>query len=61
MTRQEIEEQYGQTWDTTELQRDFTVKGFLAPYVVVNRKSDGKLGSLTFQHMPRFYFNFVED
>jgi hypothetical protein len=29
--------------------------------VVVKRKSDGVVGSLEFQHHPRFYFNFAED
>ena len=33
----------------------------IIPYVVVKRKSDGKKGSLEFQHYPRFYFNFKED
>ena len=32
--------------------------GFMAPYVVVRRKSDGQRGSLMFQHDPRFYFSF---
>jgi hypothetical protein len=49
------------TWDTTELQKDFTVHSFLAPFVVVTRKSDGKKGTLEFKHSPRVYFNFVVD
>jgi len=52
---------YGQVWDTQELQQDFEVQGFLAPFVVVKRKSDGVVGSLLFQHMPRFYFEFTPD
>jgi hypothetical protein len=47
-----------QTWDTAELQRDFTVVGFAAPYVVVVRKSDNVKGVLEFTHSPRVYFNF---
>lgn len=50
-----------QHWDTAELQRDFDVIGFLAPYVVVRRKSDGQRGSLEFTHHPRTYFNWVPD
>jgi hypothetical protein len=50
-----------QTWDTAGLQRDFTVKGFLAPFVVVVRKVDGKLGSLEFQASPRIYHSWKED
>ena len=50
-----------QTWDTAALQRDFTVRGFAAPYVVVVRKSDGVTGTLQFTHAPRVYFDFVAD
>ena len=56
--RAELEARFGQVWDTAELQRDFDVIGFMAPFVVAIRKSDGVKGSLEFQHNPRFYFNF---
>lgn len=51
----------GQRWDTGQLRAEFEVLGFLAPFVVVRRKSDGARGCLEFTHSPRFYFNFVED
>lgn len=54
-------EPQGQTWDTAQLQEDFTVEGFSAPFVVVRRKSDGKRGTLEFKHSPRIYFDFRED
>jgi len=57
-SREALEDQYGQVWDTSQLQKDFDVRGFAAPFVVVTRKSDGERGSLTFQHDPRFYFGF---
>jgi hypothetical protein len=47
-----------QTWDTAELQRDFEVLGFSAPFVVVKRRSDGQRGVLEFKHSPRVYFDF---
>jgi hypothetical protein len=50
----------GPTWDTEKMQEEFTVIGFLAPYVVVIRKADGVKGSLQFRHHPRVYFNFEE-
>jgi hypothetical protein len=53
-----LEAQYGQIWSTAELSEDFEVIGFMAPLVAVRRRSDGKKGSLEFQHQPRFYFNF---
>lgn len=59
--RAALEQQWGQVWDTTELQRDFTVRAFAAPFVVVTRKSDGVQGTLEFQGRPRFYFSFAAD
>lgn len=57
-SREALQAQHGQVWDTNELRRDFDVLGFAAPLVVVCRKSDGVRGSLEFQHNPRFYFSF---
>lgn len=57
-SREALEAEHGQVWDTDELQKDFTVNGFLAPFVSVTRKSDGAKGVLMFQHGPRFYFGF---
>jgi hypothetical protein len=46
---------------TDELRAEYDVLGFLAPIVVVRRKSDGVKGSMEFTHNPRFYFNFQPD
>jgi hypothetical protein len=59
--RTALEAQHGQVWDTAELARDFGVEGFMAPFVVVRRKADGVVGSLMFQHHPRYYFDWVQD
>lgn len=59
--REILEQRYGKVWTTSEMSEEFTVTGFAAPFAVVRRKSDGVVGSLEFQHSPRFYFNFVED
>ena len=59
--RTRLEAQYGRVWDADQLSADFEVLGFIAPYLVVRRKSDSRKGSLEFQHHPRFYFNFVLD
>jgi hypothetical protein len=48
----------GQTWTTEQLQADFEVTGFAAPFVVVRCKSDGAAGSLEFAHYPRVYFGW---
>lgn len=56
-----LEAQYGRVWDTSELATEFEVLGFAAPFVVVKRKADNRMGSLMFQHHPRYYFSFEED
>lgn len=48
-------------WNTEDLQRDFEVIGFSAPYVVVKMRATGQMGSLQFQHNPRIYWNWVPD
>jgi hypothetical protein len=60
-SRDALQAEHGQVWDTEQMQADFTVTGFLAPFVTVIRKSDGQLGTLKFQHSPRFYFDFEAD
>jgi hypothetical protein len=57
--RAALEGKYGQVWTTEELRNDFTVTSFMAPFVMVVRKSDNIKGSLTFQHDPRYYFDFA--
>ncbi len=57
-SRAGLEAKHGQVWNTDELSQEFEVLGFMAPMIVVLRKSDGVKGSLMFQHNPRFYFNF---
>jgi hypothetical protein len=56
--RAELEAKHGQVWDTGELQDEFQVLGFAAPFVIVRRRSDGVRGSLLFQNDPRFYYSF---
>lgn len=60
-SREELTAEYGRVWNTEELASEFEVQSFLAPFVVVRRRSDGKRGTLAFQHSPRFYFNFYPD
>ena len=59
--RAELQAEHGEVWDSDELLRDFEPVGFLAPFVIVKRRNDGVLGSLMFQHGPRFYFRFLPD
>lgn len=47
-----------QVWDTDALTKDFEVLGFMAPFVVVRRKSDGVRGTMKFTHDPRYYFGW---
>ncbi|MAX39929.1 MAG: hypothetical protein CME33_25580 [Gimesia sp.] len=57
-SREYLEAKHGQVFDSTELQQEFLVEGFMAPFVLARRKSDGIRGTLKFQHSPRFYFSF---
>jgi hypothetical protein len=57
-SREALEVQHDQVWSTDELREEFEVLGFMAPYIVVRRRSDGVKGSLEFQHNPRFFFNW---
>ena len=60
-SRETLEAEHGQVWNTQELGEDFEILGFAAPLVVVRRRADGVRGSLFFQHTPRFYFAFQAD
>ena len=50
--------EHGNVYDTELLSEHFDVVGFSAPFVVVRRKEDGQLGSMSFTHHPRLYFGF---
>ena len=45
---------------TAEMQEEYVVLGFLYGFCAVERKSDGKRGTLDFDHSPRLYYNFQE-
>lgn len=60
-SREALESKHGQVWNTEQLQQDFDVLAFMAPFVIVKRKADMAKGSLEFQADPRFYFNFQAD
>lgn len=58
--RQQLEDEYGEVYSTNEMAEHYEITGFMAPFVVVRRLADDAKGSMMFQDMPRFYFNFVE-
>lgn len=60
-SREYLEAKHGKVWDTQELQQEFEVLSFMAPIVVVRRRSDAAMGSVLFQASPRYYFEFVAD
>lgn len=59
--RQRLKAQYGQVWNTKEMSAEFTVHGFMAPFVVVTKIDTGERGTLMFQDWPRFYFAWSKD
>lgn len=60
-SREALEAEHGQVWDTAEMCAEFEALGFLAPFVVVRRRVDGVKGSLMFQASPRYYFGWRQD
>ena len=59
-TRAELEAVFGRVWDTRQLAAEFTITSIITPdALVVRRKVDGAVGTMTFQNQPRFYFQFV--
>ena len=56
-SREALEAEYGQVWNTQQVQEEFEVLGFMSPFVSAQRR-DGVRGTLMFQHSPRLYFNF---
>lgn len=56
-----LEEAHGQVWNGDQLRCDFEVQGFMVPFIIVRRLSDGVVGTLEFQHDPRLYWDFKED
>lgn len=58
---EEVQKVAKEQWTTAEMQKLFIVESFVAPYVIVVRKSDGQRGTLEFGHSPRIYFNFVPE
>jgi hypothetical protein len=61
LDRQALEAAHGRVLDEAELAKEFKVTAIIAPRVVVVRKADVQVGSLTFQNQPRFYFDFLPD
>ena len=53
---QAIQEDEGKCWTTDELQDEFEVLGFMAPFVVAIRRETKEKGSLLFVHAPRVYY-----
>ena len=61
MQKEELEELFGEALSTGEATEKYEFIAFCAPFARVQRKSDGKRGTLEFQANPRFYFKFVEE
>ena len=61
MEKSELEELYGEVLTTAEAVQKYEFIAFCAPFVEVRRHSDNRVGTLEFQHNPRFYFHFVEE
>jgi hypothetical protein len=56
--RESLEAKYGTVWNEAELADAFEVIEYKPSVVQVRRKWDAKLGTVEYQHDPRFYFNW---
>ena len=56
--RVRLEAKYGKVYNTQEVQAEFEIEGFMAPYVVCTSRRTKERGTMEFQHQPRLYFNF---
>ena len=45
-------------YDDSQVSALFEIVGFMSPFVVAVRKSDGVKGCMHFCHSPRYYFDF---
>ena len=61
MEKEELESFQGEVLTTSEAVQKYEFIAFCAPFVEVRRRSDGQLGTLEFQHSPRFYFGFIAE
>jgi len=61
MERKELENLHEEVLSTSEAVQKYEFIAFSAPFVEVRRRADSCSGTLEFQHLPRFYFGFVED
>lgn len=57
--RSDLIAKYGQVWNLEQLSREFHILAFSAPFVIVRRRADECIGSILFQHNPRWYFQFM--
>lgn len=57
-TRQELEAEFGQVWDASQLAAEFIITSIIADVVIVRRKDTHLVGKLRFQSKPLLYFGF---
>ena len=56
MDKSELEELYGEVFNTSEVQVKYQIESFLAPFCFAKERETGKDCVLQFQHEPRFYW-----
>ena len=59
-TKADLEREFGRLWTTADLAAEFIVTAIIGTEVVVRRKADNVVGTLSYQNDPRFYFRFVK-
>lgn len=59
-TRAELQQEFGQVWDTQQLAHDFVITSIIGSTVVVRRKADDVVGTLSYQRNPPLYYRFIQ-
>lgn len=59
-SRDDLEREFGRVWDTQEVAAEFVITSIIGNEVVVRKKADSVVGTLSYQNEPRLYFRWVE-
>lgn len=59
LTYEELTTLYKDVWNVEKVREEFDILSFYKSNVIVKRKKDKQLGTLDYQHSPRFYYNFI--
>lgn len=60
-SREELLAVVAEVYNREQVEERYEVLGFRAPFAMVRERSTGQMGTMLFQHEPRFYFSYSRD